>query len=99
MHDELGKIARAEAEATHRLGRVPAEWEPAEESGLGPARLAYLRRLPAQCVSLGVVTAWTLAGAAILALKDGSLRAPHLDRLAHGKGDEGPGSPGRRALP
>ncbi|MEV0354314.1 sigma-70 family RNA polymerase sigma factor [Nonomuraea sp. NPDC050680] len=55
VQDELGKIARAEAEATHRLGRVPAEWELAEESGLGPARLAYLRRLPAQCVSLDTV--------------------------------------------
>lgn len=54
VQDELAKLSRAEARALHRLARVPTERELAEEAGQKPARLAFLRRLPAACASLDV---------------------------------------------
>ncbi|MEV4800372.1 sigma-70 family RNA polymerase sigma factor [Nonomuraea sp. NPDC049421] len=51
---ELAEVAQAEGRATHRLERVPTEREVAEESGRKPARLAFLRQLPATCASLDV---------------------------------------------
>ncbi|MFG1949488.1 RNA polymerase sigma factor RpoD/SigA [Nonomuraea sp. NPDC048826] len=54
VQDELAQLARAETRALHRLGRVPTERELAEEAGQDPARLSFLRRLPATCASLDV---------------------------------------------
>ncbi|TMR92419.1 sigma-70 family RNA polymerase sigma factor [Nonomuraea basaltis] len=55
VQDQLAKVARAEATAMHRLGRRPTERELAEESGLEPARIGALRRLPQRCASLDVI--------------------------------------------
>ncbi|SEH04015.1 RNA polymerase primary sigma factor/RNA polymerase nonessential primary-like sigma factor [Nonomuraea solani] len=52
VQDQLIKIARVESEATHRLGRTPTERELAEKTQQKPAKLAVLRRLPWNCLSL-----------------------------------------------
>ncbi|GAA2216191.1 sigma-70 family RNA polymerase sigma factor [Nonomuraea monospora] len=54
VQDELAKLSQAETRALHRLARVPTERELAEEAAQKPARLAFLRRLPATCASLDV---------------------------------------------
>jgi RNA polymerase sigma factor (sigma-70 family) len=56
VQDQLAAVSRAQARATQRLGREPAERELAEEAGIDPARLAALRRMPSSCVSLDVET-------------------------------------------
>ncbi|GAA1695258.1 sigma-70 family RNA polymerase sigma factor [Nonomuraea maheshkhaliensis] len=56
VQDELVKVAQARARELHRLGRAPTEQELAEELGRKPARLAFLRQLPATCTSLDAET-------------------------------------------
>ncbi|MGP3915970.1 sigma-70 family RNA polymerase sigma factor [Nonomuraea sp. 10N515B] len=55
VQDQLANVARAEVTVTHRLGCEPTEREVAEEAGQTPAKLAFLRRLPRDCVSLDAV--------------------------------------------
>lgn len=55
LQDRLIAVTRAEIEATHQLGRLPTEAEVAARAGEETARLAALRRIPQDCVSLDLV--------------------------------------------